>query len=342
MKLFRHIVLSTCLLLVSFSVAHAQFDLSAFGDVQSIDALTNTASFGGAFSGLTLSAAPSFPDPYADFEVTLSAPSQNYAGALIKWYVDGEEEIAARNARKHTFTAKGIGEATTIKTVIERMDGVVDEKTLTINPVQIDIVIEGHTVVPHFYEGRPLPSMKASARATAIINTGYSIDRENLSYEWKINTSPLSGGGIRGLMGVNFEMPLKKKSFIGVTIKDASGILGQKTIPVEVAEPEVIFYEDNQLRGTLKQALDADYQVSGNQLVVRAVPYYMSPFLNNPDYILEWSLNGQRVDNEGAEEPNTLVLTSSGNSTASLGIQLANKAAFGQAVSGGTRIKFGN
>jgi hypothetical protein len=288
--------------------------MQGVGQLAPLPSFGNTGS-GGLFAEETLSATPRFPDPYTPYEVEVSAPSGTYDGAVIKWYIDGVEDLTVRNQRSHTLTAGAVGERTNIRVVLQKRDGGTKELELFVTPVQIDIILEANTTVPHFYKGRALPSPVSQARATAIITTGKSINRETLSYRWEINNEVQNVGSIRGLSSFNFTMPLGQKVDIGVSISDADSILGEKTVSITPAQPEILFYQENPLLGVLERALTGNVSLVGNQITVRGEPYYLNPFTGRDRYLIEWALGGQFVDNNGASEPNVITLQGDGTTS---------------------------
>lgn len=348
-RFFLSILFVATLLFTVVTPSHAQFGLEDLESLTSSMGIDPTSSFGqispginAQFNGLTLIPYPDFPEPFTDFEIELSAPDSRYNGAQINWFINGEELSEARNKRKNSFTAGPLGEAMEIEARLRRNDGQVESVYHTITPVKIDIVIEGITEIPHFYKGRPLPSRESEVRANAIITTGSTINRTSLGYDWRMNNEPLSGGSIRGKSGINFKMPLGLETYIGVTIQEGSKVIGSKTIVVPAAQPEILFYEENLLRGTIAKTLDSNHIVSGNQITIRAVPFYTSPFFDNDNIELGWTLNGSTIDNSRALEENVLTLRGSGSqSRASIGFRLLNNSTIGQSIRSGFNLQFG-
>ena len=297
---------------------------------------------GGLFTQLSLIATPNYPEPHETFTVELSAPDENYSGALIKWYINGTEDLSARNKRQHSLTAGAIGEQMTIRVTLEKQGGGIDETTLIIKPIRIDMVIEAPTMVPSFYAGRALPSRGSKARATAIIHTGSKINRSNLTYRWELNGNVLEAGAIRGLSSVNFDMPLGFESYLDVTISDSNGTIGQKSIQVVPAEPQILFYEENPLLGVTGEAFSREKVVLGNQLTIRGEPYYINSYKDNPKYLVEWSLGSQRTTTSNTAEPNVITLRSDGTrSRSNISLRMADVSKLSAPISNAFFLRFG-
>ncbi len=297
---------------------------------------------GGLFTQLSLIATPNYPEPYETFSVELSAPDENYSGALIKWYVNGVEDLTARNKRQHSLTAGALGEKMNIRVTLEKQGGGVDETSLVITPIQIDVVIEAPTMVPSFYAGRALPSRGSKGRATAVIHTGSKINRDNLTYRWELNGNVLAAGAIRGLSSIDFDMPLGFESYLDVTISDSNGAVGRKSVRIIPAEPHILFYEENPLLGVTGEAFSRQKTILGNQLTIRGEPYYINSYKNNPKYLVEWSLGNRKTNNSNTAEPNVITLRSDGTtSQGNVTLRMADLSKLSEATSNTFYLKFG-
>lgn len=295
------------------------FDISAISDLSGLSGLTDSITqFNGIFETLSLDASPRYPEPRENFTLNLTATNDDMTGATIRWLVDGEEIIEFQNERSASFTAGELGDTRVYEVVIEKSSGETERLSLDITPVEIDIVVEGLTTIPDFYAGRGVPSANTRAHATAIINTGESISRKNLTYKWEIGGTTLNNGPVKGKMNTEFVMPLDSEVVLGVTILDGNTEIGQELILIRPVEPEIIFYEENPMNGTSEIAFGEQVDVIGNQISVRGEPYYIAPFINQPNYIIEWGVSGQRFNNAGVLEPN--VATFRGNGTQSTAV----------------------
>lgn len=297
---------------------------------------------GGLFEGETLIATPSHPQPFEPFNLEISAPDASFSGATIRWYINGEEDMAARNKRQHSLVAGALGETMRIEATLTKQNGEVDEVSRTITPIQLDIILESFSTVPEFYAGRALPGPGTLARAVAVINTGETLNRDNLTYEWRLNSNLLEAGAIRGLQAVNFETPLGSESYIHVTVSDANGVIAKRGITFRPPEPEIVFYQQNQFIGVNQIALGDQAQFVGNQVTVRAEPYYISPAYTNPRNLVEWNLGGQRVDTGNQLERNVITLQGGGtNSGGNVSIRLADLSKLSLPVQDGFYLRFG-
>lgn len=333
-------IVALCLVFIPF-FSHAQLDMGSLSNPPSFGQVAP--GVGGLFTSTSLIASPAYPEPYQTFSVELSAPGTDAAGALITWLVDGKEITEAKNSRKHTFTAPGLGESMTITVRLNKQNGTTESKSITITPVQLDIVIEGNTHVPAFYKGRAVPSIGTEAFASVITHTGKPLDLSNLTYQWKLNNQTLNGGPIRGLMNVAFTMPENRESYLGVTVSRGAEVIAEKTLPIRPAETQVLFYEDNPLRGVTGKAFTPRTSFAGNQVTVRAEPYYARPLQTaNERYMIGWTLNGRPVQADTLVEPNSITLRGSGSqSTAALSFRIVDFNKFAHETAGSVAVTFG-
>lgn len=341
-----HIILASLFLLTLCGtphISHAQFGSSGL-NLSTLDPISGlNASLPGLNAQASITSQPAYPEPYSEVVLTLQAPAADTQGATIRWYIDQEEEIGSFNQRSHTLTVENIGDTTDVHVVIEKLNGTTEDIYYTLQPVQVDITLEALTSVPAFYRGRALPSRGASVHATAIAHTGTNIDLSNLNYKWEVDNTVVGGGTIHGMNTTNFQMPLSNTASVRVTISDGKDIIVERTINVKAAEPEIIFYEDNPLRGLVPQAFENRKTVIGNQITVRAEPYYISLFADTTDFEIQWTINGSLVNNTGSDEINEITLRGSGtNSIASIRYQMFNMTTLGQMVRNNFELVFDN
>lgn len=342
--------LTIVLLFGFFAVSDTQaqtapgFDLSSF--TNSIAPLPEFGEIApgvsGLFTGDAIISTPTYPGPFEQFSLELSIPDVSYSGASIKWYVDGEEDTVARNKRQHTLIAGDLGETMDIRVVITKQNGVTKELTRRITPTQIDIVLEGLTTVPDFYKGRAVPAQNTTARAVAIVSNGQSLERANLTYEWRLNGSLLEVGAIRGLQAVEFQVPIGLEHYLEVTISDQSGEIAAKGVTFRPAEPEIVFYEQSPITGVVERALGDEVTVAGNQITLQAEPYYFDPNYDQPGRLVEWNLGGQVIDNSTQPDRNVITLQGSGtNSGGLVSLRLADLTQLSLPTSRSIFVQFG-
>jgi hypothetical protein len=256
---------------------------------------------------VTISTSPTIPEPFAETVVSLDAYTLDTTGATISWFIDGVEEQSARNLRSLTLSAKALGQETEIAVRITQRDGQVITANHSVRPGQLDIVLEADTLVPAFYKGRPLLTVGSEVRAVAIPNLGDDRRPEGYSYLWQLNNEPLYGGAVTGKNAAVFTLGLGRSQILSTTVFNQSGDpVAKKSLVLDLAEPEIHFYSLNPLRGINQQAIGSAAAISGDELTVRAEPYYMSRDVLNQNPLIEWEIDGRNVE---VDRSNPLELT---------------------------------
>lgn len=284
---------------------------------------------------------PTVPEPNEPVTVSLDAYTLDTTGATIVWYVDGVERTDARNLRSIPLVAGALGESTTVSVRLTLSNGAVIAKQKAVTPGQLDIILEGDTITPGFYKGRPLLSVGAQARAVAIPAFGDNRRPEDFTYLWKLNNAVLYGGPVTGRNYATFPLGLGRNQILSVDVIDSTGTVAKKTIGLPLSEPEIHFYPLNPLRGVSAKALISPYPLIGEEMTVRAEPYYMSRNIFSTNPHLEWQIDNQTVVND-VQNPLELTLRrATGQSgSASVSFHIRNLQQLVQGVEESFRLTF--
>lgn len=135
--------------------------------------------------------------------------------------------------------------------------------------IDIDLIIEANTYVPYFYQGRREPAAGSSVRATALT---LSNEITPTSYTWRVGGQSFTSS----VPYLDFVMPQAGGDLsVSVTAVDGSGHrLGSATQSIRPVTPQVLFYENNELRGLSQVAIGESLSLIGNTVSVRAEPYF--------------------------------------------------------------------
>ncbi len=135
--------------------------------------------------------------------------------------------------------------------------------------IDIDLIIEANTYVPHFYQGRREPAAGSPVRATAL---ALSSEVTPSSYSWRVGGQNFTSS----VPYIDFVMPQVSGDLsVSVTAVDANGRrLGSATQTIRPVTPRVLFYENNELRGLSQVAIRESLPLIGNTASVRAEPYF--------------------------------------------------------------------
>ncbi len=249
-------------------------------------------------SSLTIDLDPPFPGPDMEFTAT----ANDYAFPLqvntMRWFYNGVAIEDALNARQISTSTREAGAKINLKLVVETASGESFTVERTINPVYLDIIIEPQTRTPAFYRGRALPSLESNVNVTALINAGNPPSSE-LLFTWQLNGRTLERGTIRGNNTITFPMPRGLYANLGLEVKDINGVtIAKRIINLTKVEPELEFYEFNQLYGIIERSVGSSLELLGSGIALRAEPYYLDlATYNRPDF-LEWKINGTKYQGD--------------------------------------------
>lgn len=259
---------------------------------------------------VSIETSPVYPEPFSEMTALIRAHSLDLNGASIAWYANGEEMSECKNTRSCTYRTGERGAAINITALLTLRNGQTKTVRHSVIPARVDVVIEANTNTPAFYKGRTLPSSGSTIRAIALPFT--DTPTSQLVYTWELNDRVLYGGPLLGKNIATFEIPFSGSGKISVAVARPGGpIFTKKTIEVPTVDPDIVFYEDNPLRGISRVALPSIYQLTGSEMTVRAEPYFMSADMTSADMRTEWEINGNTVDNPSAD-PRVITLRSGG------------------------------
>lgn len=289
----------------------------------------------------TLETQPRYPSPNQTVSVTLNDYAFSTNGATIDWYVDNKLIPQAVNQRKINLVTKAAGEETTVRSVSTLPSGQIIEASTTIIPVKLDLLIEANTLTPSFYPGRAIPTAGSQVRVTAVPFLSNTTNPQDYSYLWEVGEDVVDGGSIRGKNYAIFRSEFQRSVPVKVTVFNNSGtLLTSRTINVPISEPELYFYEINPLRGLLPIALNKEHILAGNELQVRAEPFFYDPTSLQENYLAEWSLNGLTVDNQNTDPFEITLGRQGGTGTFKLGFHVRNLSQLLQGVEDEVTIQF--
>ncbi len=157
----------------------------------------------------------------------------------------------------------------------------------------VDLVIEADTYKPSFYRGRAEPTMGNQVRLVAV-PLGRS--PTEFTYQWIVEGRALSSTGPIAIFSEMFN----KRPRVSVSLIESNGaIFASAEEVVELSRPEVIFYEENVLRGHGSRAIGDSHTLIGEEGVIRAEPYFVGLGTSPDSYRATWKVDGIKVDSGG-------------------------------------------
>lgn len=155
---------------------------------------------------------------------------------------------------------------------------------------RLDLVVEGETFVPLFYSGRSEPSAGNQIRVIAIPD---GTTPGSLTFRWTMDGQVLPETDAV----VVFNAPAGSSFQIGVTASLNGQFWAERNEVVAIAEPTVLFYEGNSLKGLSQIAIDRDYLLVGDEAEITTAPYFTGTTLSSLRGT--WRIDGQEVSMEG-------------------------------------------
>lgn len=232
--------------------------------------------------------------------VSVASYSSDLNKETISWYLNGELEIREIGATNFTFTTGQNGETTRLGLIIEKRDGNIIERSYSFNPSEVDLIYESVTKTHPFYSGKALFSNQAESKIVAIPwlrdANGNLIPSEQLVYTWKKDgrvDQDRSGYG-KDMFYYNGSI-ITRPFNLSVTVSDTnSTTVAKNSINMTAIRPEIVFYENNPLYGTIfERAITGDFVLEREEVEFKSVPYY---FDSNRYIDYEWKLNSSTIE----------------------------------------------
>jgi hypothetical protein len=284
---------------------------------------TAFAQFGMVDTNAKLAFSPQFAEPKQNVNVSLEAYAMDTTGATITWYLNGIEQTEFKNLRNISFTTGSVGETVRVSVEVRMRNGQTLSLSESITPSRVDIIVEADTLVPLHYAGRALPSGGSQVRLIAITDT--NLNPQNLTYRWNVNDTVLYGGSIVGKNVASFIAPRDRSVLVRVEIFDNNGkTIAKKLKEVVIATPELIFYELNPLRGISNNAVFNPHLLVGEEMTVRAEPYYMDKNILPSDLLTEWEINRDQINNPSQDKQEITLRPSGGTGNFTVNFHIRN------------------
>ncbi len=293
---------------------------------------------------MVIQLSPEKPAPNTQVQATLSIVSGgNTSNTEIQWLVNDVSVRKGRGETSVSFRTGKLGTATKL-TVKLSEGGESVEKTITLLPASVLLVVESEGTVPPFYRGKALFTFHGATRIAAIPffanANGARVNPKTLSYKWKISDHVPEGTSGVGRDTFNFyaKVPFRPTEItVEVESPDGSAV-AEGRITAEALAPQVVLYEDNPLYGTLwNKALASALVLKAPEIRVVAQPF----FFNKSDAGLlqyNWTLNSQKV---GLPSENSVVFRKeNAEGSAGVRVEVTNPKAMFQFGDAKTTVNF--
>jgi hypothetical protein len=233
-----------------------------------------------------------------------------------------------------------LGVVETISVQIQSGDGTVSRATKKIIPSRVDLIVTANTLTPPFYKGRRLGSAGSDMTATAQVFLGSPKETGALTYVWSVADRVQNGGIASVNNAITFSSGFEDELLVAVTVYKNGVAVAGKSVFVTIAKSEIHFYEKNLLRGLSMVAMKTPHLFIGEELLLRAEPYFVDRDLISNSIKPAWKINNRTMDGN-QDNPYELSLQKQGSAgSAQISFSLQNVAKLLQSVQGSIGVQF--
>ena len=294
--------------------------------------------------GLQLGMTPQYPRAGDTVTLTVANYSGNADSTTYTWTVNGKTVLAGIGQKTITLQAGPSGSTQDVSVTAEQNRELVGTLSAHIHPADVDVLWEGQTTIPPFYQGRPLPNAASPITVLAVPHialNGSELPASSLIYSWKQNGIALADASGYGKSSLVITPPRFGQTFtVSVHVENTSGSAaaeGSATITPQT--PTIVIYEHAPLLGIrFEKNISSVFPFSGDEISFAAFPLF---FANTSILGGQWSLDGQTfaVDPQNPREV-TFRKTSGASGTHAVTFSLVNPKGFLEQASASFKLSF--
>lgn len=274
---------------------------------------------------LGIDVSPAVPGPGELVTITVSSFSFDIDRSTVMWTVNGKEVKGGVGERAVSFTVGAASTVARVDLAIITPSGDRVERSLTFPISGIDVIVEADTYVPPFYRGRALPTSGAATRLVAI-PAGPS---GNLLFRWEDDFEFVQGasGVGRQVMSARLNEFSDSRTYAVEVSSGDGGTKARREVVIEYAEPQIVFYEENPLKGVLyERSIPTQASLEGKEITVVAEPYFFSSLGRESAALMyEWTFNNEPAEADGAALTLRQDVEGEGSADINLSIQNVNR-----------------
>lgn len=284
---------------------------------------------------------PQYPKPGDSVTLTLDAYGIDLNNSKITWSSGGNIVLEGIGQKVLKTTANTLGQATTIKALILAPDSKPIEKTITINPQNVDILWEAKTYTPPFYKGKAMYTPQESIKFVAVPD---SISPSKAIYKWSEGGQVLGDKSGFGKSTLSYTGDiLANQVDVSVEVTDGSTNTAKQNLSIAPLNPELYIYENNPLYGLMfNKELSVLFDLgSAQEGSISVYPYFYGVTNRSSDKIeYKWSINGQPIDVPLSQNDMTFRNTENINGKSRINVEATNNENFFEQVQKSTLINF--
>lgn len=168
------------------------------------------------------------------------------------------------------------------------------ETAQSVRPVRI--LVEANTVTPSFYAGRNEPTRGSQVYVVGLISPEAQQAPSPYTFRWRIDDRAVANTTNVPHNRHRFTAPERSTVQVQLEVVDASGrVVGNASRLVPIQQPAVVFYAESLLYGLSQTAVADSVNLVGDEVVVRAMPYFAIPPLDSTAYELRWVQGNESV-----------------------------------------------
>lgn len=294
--------------------------------------------------------APETPGPLEQVLIEAQGVGNFLGDAEITWSENGKAAVQGVGERRFSFTTGPLGTRTAIRVTVDSPTQGLFSRTFIFAPSLVNLVWEADTAVPPGFLGKALYSAGSPLKIVAfpVVYSGSSrIAASSLSYQWQRGGESVAESSGLGRSTFSFiGDQLQSAENVAVDIYYGASRVARGELTVSAAEPQLLFYERDPLRGVLyEQALPQAVSLAEREITLKAEPFYFSRAAQrNGALVYSWLLgDGEVTGPESAQGALTLRQSGEGRGEGVLSASLQNRNPdmFVQAASRALRLVFG-
>lgn len=291
---------------------------------------------------------PIYPKPEQRALASVNTYSLDLDKTEITWLVNGSVVKQGIGEKSTGFTMGKAGTPIRIEVRVSSKSLGVLSDSITITPASVDLLWESNTYTPNLYKAKPLHSSESQITLLAIPHisiSGNKVSAKDLTYNWKINGNPQIAQSGYGKYSLTYKGPkiFGEDTIEVVASTQNSNIYASNQVKIATMDPEIIFYEENDLFGTNYLAMiPKNFSMSREEFKLRAEPFYFSePDLSKTVVSYEWSLNGKEIQLNA--DPRILTLRNAGGfGSSAIRLVMKNTTKSLQEAASSFNVYFGN
>ncbi len=293
---------------------------------------THAQSIPGVTEPVTFQTSPSYPKPQSTVTVRAVSNNTDLNRATFTWYVNGKVFKRGTGITEISAETGAAGSTLTVSVEVDTIDIGTLTKETSFKPADVTLVWQSDGYTPPFYKGKALELYGSGFRVVAIPEFfvgGKRVDPKTVIYTWKKNGTAdgsQSGYGKNVLISSQSSY-VRGGDTITVEASTVDGTLrASKSITISPQTVDIVFYEDSPLYGVLyEKALKQSYTLATEELTLRAEPYSLSTKDLTSNLVpINWSINGQTVENFKNKQSITLRTTNSQGGRSVIGFDVSH------------------